>query len=133
LHRKIRKNGAKVWWFTIRAEKRKDLYDAIGPIPDERKDRAFRHLLGSQPSGRNKYRRGEAEQLILRMLRKEGPMTRRELMYRLGTCGSSVGEHLLSLKRTGRVSVNLSVNGFGRKQTSKLWEIAEDAMLPGDF
>ena len=120
---KTRKNGAKVWSFTIKAGKRTDLYDVIGPLPDEKKDHAFRHLMIAQPSGKHKYRRGEAKHLISQMLQKEGPMTRRELMYRLGIRGSTVCAHLLELKKEGMVTDTTCANGFGRKQSSKLWKI----------
>ena len=120
---KTRKNRAKVWSFTIKAGKRTDLYDVIGPLPDEKKDRASRHLMIPQPSGKHKYRRGEAKRLILQMLQKEGPMTRRELMYRLGIRGSTVCAHLLELKKKGMVTDTTSGNGFGRKQSSKPWKI----------
>ena len=125
LHVKVRKNGARVWSFTIKAPKRSDLYDVIGPLPDKRKDRAFRHLLIPQPSGKHKYRRGEAKRLILQKLQRNGPMTRRELMYELRIRGSTVARHLLQLKKKGSLEETMSGARFGRKQSSKLWRLPE--------
>ena len=119
LRKKRRKNGAMVWSFTIKACKRKELYEKIGPLPDEKKDRAFRHLLIPQPLGKHRYGRGRAKELILQLLRKKGSMTRREPMYELGIRGSTVCAHLLELKRKGMVIDTRSRNGFGRRQSSK--------------
>jgi len=122
-HEKKKRSGATVWSFTIKACKRKELYDFIGPLPDERKDLAYNHLLIPQPSGKHKYQRKETKQIILELLRKE-PMTRRELMYKLGVRGSIVARHLLELKDKGLVIETSSVNRFGRRQSSKLWQLA---------
>jgi DNA-binding transcriptional ArsR family regulator len=119
LHEKKKRSGATVWSFTIKACKRKELYDFIGPLPDERKDFAYNHLLIPQPSGKHRYRRKEAKQIILALLRKE-PMTRRELMYRLEVRGSTVARHLLELKDKGLIVETSSANRFGRRQSSKL-------------
>jgi len=124
LREKRRKNGARVWSFSIKACKRKEFYDKIGPLPDEGKDSAFRHLIIPQPSGKHRYRRGKAKELILQLLRKKGPMTKRELMYELSIRGSTVGAHLLELKKKGMVVDAGSRNGFGRRQSSKQWTIA---------
>jgi len=123
LREKRKKSGATVWSFSIKASKRKELYDKIGPLPDEEKDRAFRHLIIPQPSGKHRYKRGKAKGLILQLLEKKGPMTKRELMYELGIRGSTVGAHLLELKKKGMVIDTRSINGFGRRQSSKQWKI----------
>src|SRR4030065_2622057 len=57
LRHKRKMSGARGWSFTIKAHKRKELYDFIGPLPDKKKDFAFNHLLIPQPSGKHKYRR----------------------------------------------------------------------------
>ena len=122
---KRKKSGATVWSFSIKASKRKELYDKIGPLPDEEKDKAFRHLIIPQPSGKHRYPRGRAKELIVQLLRKRGPMTKRELMYELSIRGSTVGAHMLELKKKGMVIDIKSRNGFGRRQSSKRWKITD--------
>ena len=124
LRHKRKMSGARVWSFTIKAHKRKELYDFIGPLPDKKKDFAFNHLLIPQPSGKHKYRRKEAKKLILEALQKGRPLTRRELMYELGIRGSTVGRHLLQLQKRGMVVSAAHDHSLGRSQSSKLWKLS---------
>jgi len=95
-------HGADRWVFTVRADARQKLYDAIGKLPNPSKDRAFRHLIGRDAKGgRWKYRLGGAKAAILDLLKE--PKTVREICESAGLGSSTVRKHLKTLEKLGKV------------------------------
>lgn len=111
--------------FSIKAEKLKELYDDIGPLPNLTKDRVFQHLTIRQPN-RHLRGRGETRELLLQSLNKK-PKTVLDLMFELGISGSTVRKQLNILKRQHLVRIC----GYDRKafqrsrRTAHLWIIAK--------
>ena len=107
--------------FTINHGGWQRLYDVIGPLPDKRKDTAFRFLLRKHPKGILRPI-GESKKLLLDLLR-ERPRTSRELSYRLGLSGSSIRRHLADLARHGKVKVigRNRDSGNGKSKSAFVW------------
>jgi len=94
-------HGADRWVFTVRADARQKLYDAIGQLPNPSKDRAFRHLIGRDiKGGRWKYRFGGAKAAILDLLKE--PKTVRDICESVGLGSSAVRKHLKALEKLGK-------------------------------
>src|SRR4030042_6063140 len=55
--------------FSVKASKRKELYDQIGPLPNPIKDRVFRHLA-CRNSGKRLREKGETRNQIIQSLSK---------------------------------------------------------------
>ncbi|MDI6846774.1 MAG: helix-turn-helix domain-containing protein [Candidatus Bathyarchaeia archaeon] len=119
-------HGAKRWVFTIKASARRRLYEAIGPLPNSAKDRAFKHLVARDPKGGNrKYSRGEAKKAILNTLRM--PRTVREICEHANLSSSSVRKHLRDLEKEGKVrKVGKNVNAIRKNyRLAELWLASE--------
>jgi len=115
-------HGAKRWVFTIKASARQRLYEAIGPLPNPSKDRAFRHLVARDSKGGNwKYSKGEAKKAILSVLSL--PTTVREVCEKTNLGSSSVRKHLRSLEKEGKVRrVGKNVNAIRKNyRLAELW------------
>jgi predicted transcriptional regulator len=108
--------------FSIKASKRKELYDQIGPLPNPVKDKVFRHLA-SRRTGKNVRARGETRTLILQSLATE-PKTVLQLMLELNTNASTMRRHLKELHRQGLVKIVGKDKGAFQKslRTAHLWQ-----------
>ena len=97
------------------------LYKMIGPLPDRRKDIAFRFLLRRRPRGALRSV-GKSKQLLLTLL-KEHPSTIRDLCYHAELSGSTVKRHLSDLRANGLVSVigRNSHSVSGKNKSAYLW------------
>jgi len=93
------------WCVSFRADKRKELYELVGPLPDPRHDKMFRHILRNHNGGPHKNGRGESERMILEMLKKK-PTTVRQIAYDLDLSASSVRKHLRTLRKNMKVIVS---------------------------
>ncbi|MGA2664805.1 MAG: helix-turn-helix domain-containing protein [Nitrososphaerales archaeon] len=93
----------KKYGFTIHYAGWAKLYKAIGPLPDTRKDLAFRFLLRVHPRGPINVA-GESKKRISESL-YQGPRAVRELCYAVGLSGSTMSRHLSELARQGQVKV----------------------------
>ncbi len=110
--------------FTIQYSSWAKLYRAIGPLPDERKDRAFRFLLRVHPRGPKRFI-GESKELVVKFL-SERPRTLRELCYATGLSGSTVSRHLRELAGEGKVKVigkNIGSKS-GKNKAAFVWSLA---------
>lgn len=109
--------------FSIKASKRKELYDQIGPLPNPVKDKVFRHLANRQ-SKRSLRRKGETRTLILQSLATE-PQTVLQLMLELNTNASTMRRHLKELHRQGLVKIVGKDKGAFQKslRTANLWQV----------
>jgi len=108
--------------FTIRAHARHSVYDKIGPLPDETKEVAFKHLLRDITTG-PKYPQNVAKKEIVASLRTK-PKTSRELAYELGLSGSTIKGHLHDLRRVGKVRIIGKNTGSlkGKRKCAYVWE-----------
>ena len=108
--------------FSIKASKRKELYDQISPLPNPAKDKVFRHLA-NRHAGKNLRERGETRTLILQSLAKE-PKTVLQLMLELNTNASTMRRHLKELQRQGLVKIVGKDKGAFQKslRTANLWK-----------
>lgn len=109
--------------FSIKASKRKELYDQIGPLPNPVKDKVFRYLANRQ-SKRSLRRKGETRTLILQSLATE-PQTVLQLMLELNTNASTMRRHLKELHRQGLVKIVGKDKGAFQKslRTANLWQV----------
>jgi len=128
--RRFRDNKRKYdkWGFTFKASKLKEIYNFIGPLPNEDKDIAFRHLVKHQGKI-PKTKHGLTKKRILETLSKNGPMTRRDLMYRIDIGYSTLKGHLLDLKKKGFVDVcgkNLNDVRHSHRRQADLWTVKTD-------
>jgi DNA-binding transcriptional ArsR family regulator len=107
--------------FSIKASKRKELYEKIGPLPNLVKDIVFRHLATRQ-MGKSVRCRGETRTLILESLARE-PKTVLQLMLELNTSASTMRRHLKELNRRGLVKiVGKNTVAFQKSlRTAHLW------------
>jgi len=107
--------------FSIKASKRKEIYDQIGPLPNPVKDRIFRHLLNRR-SNINLRARGETRKLILQSL-QEKPKTKLQIMLKVDASESTVRKHLNKLKQQGLVRINGRYKDAFQKsrRTAYLW------------
>jgi DNA-binding transcriptional ArsR family regulator len=108
--------------FSIKASKRRELYDQIGPLPNPVKDKVFRHLA-NRKGGRNIRGKGETKTRILQSLRIK-PKTVLELMLELNTSASTMRRHLQQLQTKGLVEkVGKDVDAFQKSlRTANLWK-----------
>jgi DNA-binding transcriptional ArsR family regulator len=117
--------------FTIPMECWARLYRIIGPLPDKRKDSAFRFLLRAHPRGALRPK-GESKRLVMDALQLR-PMTGRELCYAVGLSGSTIRGHLRDLAREGKVKYEgrnkESTNGKSR--SAFVW--SADIGLPREW
>jgi len=100
--------------FSIKASKRKELYDQIGPLPNSTKDQIFRHLVNRCPNI-NIRARGETRKLILQSL-QEKPKTILQLMLECGIGASTVRKHLEKLRSQGFVEIHGRYKGCTSKE-----------------
>lgn len=100
------------------------LYSAIGPLPDKRKDLAFRFLLRQRSNGAVRPA-GESKRMMLDLLSKS-QMTCRELCYALGLSGSTVRRHLAELAAIGKVTVigKNRASASGKNRSALVWALA---------
>jgi hypothetical protein len=107
--------------FSIKASKRKELYNQIGPLPNSIKDKVFRHLASRQ-SGPNPRAKGETRSLILQSLSTE-PKTVLQLMLEVNAGASTTRRHLEGLRRQGLVEITGKNKGAFQKsrRTANLW------------
>jgi hypothetical protein len=107
--------------FSIKASKRKELYEQISPLPNPVKDKVFLHLASRQ--GKCVSARGETRTLILQSLRIQ-PKTVLELMLELNTNASTMRRHLQKLQTEGLVKkVGKDVGAFQKSlRTANLWK-----------
>ena len=108
------------WCVSFRADKRKELYELVGPLPDPRHDKMFRHILRNHHGGPHKNGRGESERMILEVLRKK-PTTVRQIAYDLDLSASSVRKHLRTLRKNKKIIVS----GCDKKAIHKNQRTAE--------
>lgn len=111
--------------FSIKASKRKELYDQIGPLPNPTKDQVFRHLTNRQPNV-NIRARGETRKLILRSL-EENPKTILQLMLEFNVGASTVRKQLRKLEQQGWVKIyGQNRKAFQKsRRTANLWAVTE--------
>jgi len=102
------------WCVSFRAEKRKEMYEFVGSLPDPRQDKMFHHIIREYKGGKHKRKRGETKRKILELLKKES-MTIRDLSYALDLSASTVKSHLRRLKTEKKVFVS----GFNKKSPFK--------------
>ena len=121
LRKKLYKTHTK-WVVAFKAEKREEIYKYIGPLPDPRKNKMFRHILRN-PRGRiHKGGKGEVQRKILELLKRK-PLTIREISYALDLSGSTVRKHLKKLAERGKVTIiGVNKNSLNKNQrTAHLW------------
>ncbi len=109
--------------FTIEQAGWARLYRMVGPLPDARKDLAFRFLLRVHSRGPMRAL-GESKELIIRFLR-ERLRTSRELCYALGLSGSTIRRHLneLACQRKVRV-IGKNINSeSGKNRAAFVWSV----------
>ncbi len=102
------------WCISFRAEKRKEIYKLVGPLPGPRQDKMFRHIIRNYSGGIHKDKRGETKRKILKLLKNKS-MTVRNIAYALDLSASTVRTHLKSLRKEGKVFIN----GFNAKSPNK--------------
>lgn len=114
------------WGFTIKAEKRKEIYKTIGPMPNLDKDVAFRHLVKRNIKGGNKRAHGQTKNEIIRILRDKGPLTARSIMYELDIGYGALKTHLkeLSLRKNIKIiGKNTADFRHSHRRQANLWGI----------
>ncbi len=115
--------GQRKFGFTIVRAGWARLYLMVGPLPDTRKDLAFRFLLRVHSRGPMRAF-GESKKLIIRFLR-EKPGTSRELCYALGISGSTIRRHLYELACQHKVRViGKNINSeSGKNKAAFVWSV----------
>ena len=110
------------WCIGFRADKRNELYDLVGPLPDPRHDKMFRHILRNHIGGPYKNGRGESERMILELLKKKAK-TVRQLAYDLDLSASSVRKHLRILRNKKKVVVSGCDKQaiYKNQRTAEIW------------
>jgi|WetSurMetagenome_2_1015567.scaffolds.fasta_scaffold651557_2 hypothetical protein len=119
LRRKKHRNHYQ-YGFSIKAAKRNELYNQIGPLPNPVKDKIFSHLANR---GRKSIRaKGETRKLVLQSLKSE-PKTVLELMLELNTNASTMRRHLKRLQAQGLIKTAGKDSGAFQKslRTANLW------------
>jgi predicted HTH transcriptional regulator len=106
--------------FSIKASKRKELYNQIGPLPNPTKDRVFRHLANRQIE--HVRGRGLTKNQILQSL-STNPKTVLQLMLELNTSASTMRRHLAELRRQDLVKIaGKNKRAFQKSlRTADLW------------
>jgi len=102
------------WYVSFRAEKREEIYKFVGPLPDLRHDRMFRHILRRYNGGPHKARNGETQRKTLDLL-KNKPMTVRDISYALDISASTTRKHLINLRKDKKIFVF----GYNKKSPNK--------------
>ena len=110
------------WCISFRAEKRKEIYNSAGKLPDPRQDKMFRHILRNYKGGIHKMGRGKTKMKILELLKNKS-MTVREIAYSLDLSASTVRTHLIRLRDDGKVMVSGFNNTSPNKnmRTAHIW------------
>ena len=110
------------WCISFRADKRKELYNLVGPLPDPRHDKMFRHILRNHIGGPYKNGRGESERMILELLKKKAK-TVRQIAYDLDLSASSVRKHLRILRNKKKVVVSGCDKQaiYKNQRTAEIW------------
>lgn len=108
------------WCISFRAEKRKELYSMVGPLPDPRHDKMFQHILRDHTGGPHKAERGITEKRVLELLKKR-TQTVRQIAYALDLSASSVRKHLRNLQKKKLVQVH----GYDKQAIYKNQRTAE--------
>jgi len=119
--RKKKHRNHQHYGFSIKAEKIRELYDAIGPLPNPTKDQIFQHLAKRRPN-LNIRARGETRKLVLQSL-QEKPKTVLQLMLELNISSSTVRKQLRNLNTQGLVETCGKQQNASQKsrRTAKLW------------
>jgi len=115
------------WGFTIKSEKREEIYDGIGPIPNPEKDRAFKHLVKHQGIIK-KTKHNVTKNKILQVLKAKGPIIARTLMYGVDISYSALKEHLNDLRKNDVVVVvgkNVNDIKHAHRRQANLWFLKE--------
>jgi len=107
--------------FSIKAEKIREFYDEVGPLPNPTKDQVFQHLAKRRPNIHIRAR-GETRKLILQSL-QEKPKTVLQLMLELNISSSTVRKQLRDLYTQGLVEIcGKQQDAFQRsRRTAHLW------------
>ena len=107
--------------FSIKASKRKELYEQISPLPNPVKDKIFNHLANRH--GNDIRAKGETRKLIVKCLQVK-PMTVLELMLELNTNASTMRRHLTQLQSEKIVKIIGKDAGAFQKslRTANLWK-----------
>ena len=107
--------------FSIKASKRAELYEQIGPLPNPIKDRIFLHLASRE--GKTMRMKGETRKLILKSIKLK-PKTVLQLMLELDTNASTIRRHLKQLEAEGFIKIiGKDVEAFQKSlRTANLWK-----------
>ena len=110
------------WCISFKANKRKELYKFVGPLPDPRQDRMFRHILRDYKGGAHKRRRGQSKLKILELLKSKA-MTVRDISYAFDLSASTVRKHLKNLKKEKKIFMSGYNNKFPKKnqRIAQIW------------
>jgi len=92
------------WCISFRADKRKEIYDFVGSLPDPRQDKMFRHIIRNHKGGTPKGKRGETKRKIMSLLKNKS-LTVRDLSYSLDLSASTVRTHLKKLYNDDKVFI----------------------------
>lgn len=111
------------WCVSLRADKRFEVYDAIGPLPDAEQDKMFRHTLRNAKGGADRSRT-DRRRIILEM--PDRPLTVRQIAYTLDLSASPPRRHLRILNGEGKIAViGTDKKSFNKNQrTAQLWQSA---------
>ena len=112
------------WCVSFKAEKRKEIYDFVGPLPDQRQDKMFRHVLRHYKGGIQKGNRGETKLKIMKLLKNKA-MTVRDISYALDLSASTIRTHLKKLKKEEKVFIiGFNKNSPNKNQrTAEIWAL----------
>lgn len=116
--------------FSIKAEKMRELSDAIGPLPNPMKDQIIHHLANRRPNIHIRAR-GETRKLILQSL-QEKQKTVLQLMLELNISSSTVRKQLRDLSTQGLVEIcGKQQDAFQRsRRTANLWITTKSVRSP---
>jgi len=119
--------------FSIKAEKIREFYDKIGPLPNPTKDHIFQHLAKRRPNIHIRSR-GETRKLILQSL-QEKPKTVLQLMLELNISSSTTRKQLRNLNTQGLVKIcGKQQNAFQRsRRTAHLWITRKSVRTQGNI
>jgi DNA-binding transcriptional ArsR family regulator len=114
------------WCVSFKAEKRKEIYDFVGQLPDPRQDKMFRHILRHYKGGIQKGNRGETKSKMMKLLKNKA-MTVRDLSYALNISASSTRKHLRKLKEERRIFVKgfNKDSSYKNQRTAQIWAFYE--------
>lgn len=110
------------WYISFRAEKREEIYQLVGPLPDPRQDKMFRHVLRNHRGGIHKDGKGETRRKILQLLKNKS-MTVRDISYNLDLSASTVRKHLRILKKKEKVFIKGLDNNspYKNQRIAQIW------------